>query len=72
MMACSHSMQRKNTGKIVLIVLAFSTLTPPTRGSHYKVSHPEIEEILTIPAHKSIKQVYIKKFVDIMDGITGS
>jgi predicted RNA binding protein YcfA (HicA-like mRNA interferase family) len=49
-----------------------ATLTAPTRGSHYKVSHPEVEEILTIPARDPIKQVYVKKFVDIIDGITGT
>ncbi len=49
-----------------------ATLTPPTRGSHYKVSHPEIEEILTIPARSPIKQIYIRKFVDIIDRIAGA
>lgn len=48
------------------------TMTPPTRGSHYKVSHPAIEEILTIPAHRPIKQFYIKRFIDIIDSITGA
>lgn len=48
------------------------TLTPPTRGSHYKVSHPEIQEILTIPNRNPLKQLYVKKFVDIIDGIIGT
>lgn len=48
-----------------------ATLAPPTRGSHYKLSHPEIEEILTIPAHRPIKQVYVRKFIDIIDSISG-
>ena len=33
------------------------------------VSHPIMEEILTIPANKPIKPVYIKKFVVFVDTI---
>lgn len=42
----------------------------PARGSHFKVSHPGIAEILTIPAKRPIKPVYIRKFVSIIDSIT--
>ena len=42
---------------------------PPGRGSHYKVTHPQVLEILTIPAKKPIKPVYIKEFVSMMDSI---
>jgi len=47
------------------------TLEPPSHGSHYKVSHPECEEILTIPARKLIKPIYVKRFVSMIDSITG-
>jgi len=36
---------------------------PPKRGSHYKVSHPSQEDILTIPARRPIKPFYIRKLV---------
>ncbi len=42
----------------------------PTRGSHYKVSHPDVEEILTIPATRPLKPVYIRRFVGMVDSIT--
>jgi predicted RNA binding protein YcfA (HicA-like mRNA interferase family) len=42
--------------------------TPPTGGgSHYKVSHPAIQDILTVPAHRPIKPVYIRKLVQMID-----
>jgi hypothetical protein len=40
------------------------TCVPPTGGgSHFKVSSPNIDEILTIPARRPIKPIYIKLFV---------
>ena len=47
------------------------TVTPPSGGSHYGVSHPGRREILTIPAKRPIKPVYIKAFVDMTDSIIG-
>jgi predicted RNA binding protein YcfA (HicA-like mRNA interferase family) len=38
--------------------------TPPRGGgSHYKVSHPRDGEMLTIPARRRIKPVYIRALV---------
>ena len=46
------------------------SVTPPRRGSHYTVTHPSMPEyILTVPAHKSIKPVYVKRFVSMIDSI---
>jgi hypothetical protein len=36
---------------------------PSGGGSHFKVSHPNIYAILTIPSRKPIKAVYIRKLV---------
>src|SRR4051794_3680421 len=36
------------------------TTTPPHRGSHYKVRSPASGTVLTIPAHRPIKPVYIR------------
>jgi len=41
----------------------------PKRGSHHTVGHPEIADILTIPARRPIKTVYVKKFISIIDDI---
>jgi hypothetical protein len=45
---------------------------PPSKGSHYKVSHPSQEAILTIPADRPIKPIYIRKLVAFVDAVTGS
>ena len=36
---------------------------PMGGGSHWKISSPNLNEILTIPARRPIKPVYIKAFV---------
>jgi len=41
---------------------------PPTRGSHFKVRFPT-GDVLTIPARRPIKPIYVKRFVSIMDSI---
>lgn len=41
-------------------------LPPRGGGSHFTVSHPSQEQILTIPAHKPIKAVYIVKLVSFI------
>jgi hypothetical protein len=38
--------------------------TPPSGGgSHWKISHPTMREIVTIPQRRPIKPVYIRKLV---------
>ena len=46
--------------------------TPPRKGSHYKVKHVSREEILTIPAHRPIKAVYIVDLVRFLDSVEES
>lgn len=38
-------------------------------GSHATVSHPARADILTIPAHRPIKAVYIRKLVRFVEAI---
>lgn len=45
--------------------------TAPRGGSHYKVKHPAVTEILTIPAHRPIKPVYIRALVRFIDRVRG-
>jgi hypothetical protein len=47
------------------------TCSPPRTGSHYKISHPARREILTIPAHRPIKPVYIRELVRFIDSVRG-
>ncbi len=42
---------------------------PPGGGSHYRVSHPAKPELLTIPARRPIKSVYIRKLVAFVDEV---
>lgn len=42
---------------------------PPGGGSHYKVKHPSMPEILTIPARRPIKPVYIRELVRFVDRV---
>jgi hypothetical protein len=42
-------------------------ITPPRHGSHYKVRDPRGGPILTIPAHRPIRPVYIRQLVQIAD-----
>ncbi len=45
---------------------------PPRRGSHYTAAHPAMPDyILTIPARRPLKSVYVKRFVSMIDSITG-
>ena len=43
--------------------------TPPRKGSHYKVKHRTMPTILTIPAHRPIKPVYIRELVEFVDAV---
>lgn len=45
------------------------TCRPPAGGSHFKISHDRVTEILTIPARRPIKPKYIRllvKFVSLV------
>ncbi|KQR83550.1 type II toxin-antitoxin system HicA family toxin [Sphingomonas sp. Leaf343] len=46
--------------------------TPPRKGSHYKVKHQGMAEILTIPAHRPIKPIYIRALVRFIDAVRES
>jgi predicted RNA binding protein YcfA (HicA-like mRNA interferase family) len=39
----------------------------PRRGSHYKVSHPDLAEILTVPFKRPIKPVYIRELLRMIE-----
>jgi hypothetical protein len=43
----------------------------PARGgsSHYKVAHPKLPQILTVPFKRPIKPVYIRRLVAFVDAV---
>ena len=44
----------------------------PRKGSHCKVKHSAVPEILTIPAARPIKPVYIRALVRFIDAVRGA
>lgn len=40
-----------------------------TGGSHHVFSHPSLKDSLSVPAHRPIKAVYIRRFVALIDQI---
>lgn len=40
-----------------------------TGGSHYVFSHPSVRDPLSVPAHRPIKAIYIKRFIALIDQI---
>ena len=47
-------------------------LAPSGGGSHFKVGHPSMMEILTIPSKRPIKPVYIRKLVSFVETVMKS
>jgi len=42
---------------------------PTGGGSHYKISHERVRDILTVPTRRPIKPVYIRSFVAFVDEV---
>ncbi len=42
------------------------------RGSHVVLFHTACEEILSIPAHRPIKPIYIRRLIGMIDKIEGT
>jgi len=40
-----------------------------TGGSHHVFSHPSVNDMLSVPAHRPIKAIYIRRFVAVIDQI---
>ena len=41
----------------------------PRRGDHYKITHASQTEILTVPAHRPIRPVYIRMLVKFVERV---
>lgn len=55
-----------------VIARRFEIVIKQGKGSHVCFAHTKWVEILTVPAHRPIKPIYIKKFIllidELMDG----
>ena len=48
-------------------------LSAPTGGgSHWKVKHRAMPLILTVPARRPIKPIYIRELIPFIDGVRGA
>jgi predicted RNA binding protein YcfA (HicA-like mRNA interferase family) len=44
-------------------------MSPRGGGSHRKVTHPQVPDILTVPSRRPIKPIYIRKLVALVDAV---
>jgi len=44
--------------------------TPRGGGSHYKIAHSSLPDMLTVPFARPIKSVYIRKLVRMADAVS--
>jgi hypothetical protein len=52
-----------------VIAANFEIAVRQGKGSHVSFSHPAWMEILTVPAHRPVKPIYVKKFVMLIDAL---
>ena len=38
-------------------------------GSHHVFSHPSVMQVLSVPAHRPIKPVYVRQFIELIDSV---
>ena len=55
--------------KLLTVSKQYSMEVRSTGGSHHVFSHPSVREPLSVPAHRPIKAIYIKRFVALIDQI---
>ena len=53
--------------QIAIVAEKYRVMIRKTSGSHVVFSHPNWVELLTIPAHRPIKPIYIKKFIKLIE-----
>lgn len=60
-----HPQSDWTIGDVVALCREFDVICEPPRGggSHYKIYHPAMTEILTVPFKRPIKAVYIRRLV---------
>jgi hypothetical protein len=58
-------------GDVEAVCREFGIECTPSRSgsSHYKVKHPSVPELLTVPFKRPIKPVYIRKLVAFIDQV---
>ena len=55
--------------KLLTVAKQYGLEVRSTGGSHHVFSHPSVKDPLSVPAHRPIKAIYIKRFVALVDQI---
>jgi predicted RNA binding protein YcfA (HicA-like mRNA interferase family) len=55
--------------KLLTVAKQYGMEVRSTGGSHHVFSHPSVKDPLSVPAHRPIKAIYIKRFVALIDQI---
>jgi predicted RNA binding protein YcfA (HicA-like mRNA interferase family) len=55
--------------KLLAVAKQYGMEVRSTGGSHLVFSHPSIKDPLSVPAHRPVKAIYIKRFVALIDQI---
>jgi hypothetical protein len=55
--------------RVVCREFGIDLMAPRSGGSHYKVTHRSQRDILSIPARRPIKAVYIRRLVEFVEAV---
>jgi hypothetical protein len=55
--------------RVVCREFGIDLMAPRSGGSHYKVTHRSQRDILSIPASRPIKAVYIRRLVEFVEAV---
>ena len=54
---------------MLTVARQYKTEVRSSEGSHRVLSHPSVKDTLSVPAHRPIKAIYIKRFLALIDQI---
>ena len=54
--------------KLLTVASHYGLEVRSTGGSHHVFSHPSVKNSLSVPARRPIKPIYLKKFLELIDG----
>lgn len=54
-------------GQLRTVAGKFAVVCRCEGGSHHVFSHPDVAGIVSVPAHRPIKPIYVRQFVELID-----
>lgn len=58
-----------NISDLEVVANRYGVMVRKGKGSHVSFGHPKLQDIITVPAHRPIKPVYVKQFVSFIDAL---